>query len=1342
MSTSTTSLQTIPPSETDPSASAITTPSSEPAVLWRARCALREILRLIAERAELESKVEAERKSNNTTADSEYEKARRALIDRLVKLESEVNQADEKRRRGVVDAAMDGERNAKNEFAAASRKLATMFDFARDTARNEHAQAKTAAAANLDSGLKKAAKEHADQIRPIDDSARLADNYRQRLAFLAAENRKFGLNPAAPAPTRESYDRYSDLSDELFTRLSRMDPSLKLLEGLIIPKAMKGAREAWVFILVILPLVGIAIALGVDDTGIGIGAAAVAGAALAFALRTWLVKLSKSQLESRYLPLMQNLADADGLTAHVRSLLEGRVKEARKRVATQRDEELKRAEEDFRKAFVTAESQRDERLRKINEVYATRIVEVQTGQQRDMRSAIDDHDRRISEIRAQADTNLPRLDEKFKVLKAKLAAGYETAWRTMADRWRDGIRAAAAELDLVNREVNGYCPAWNDPAWSERSLPRAVPPVVRFGISPLELADLPHGIAADARLMEGLPTSFTFPALLAFPAAANLLIETPAEGRGAALAVLQASMFRLLTSLPPGQVRFTIVDPIGIGRNFGAFMHLADYDASLVGNQVWTDARQIDERLADLASHMETVTQKYLRNEYATIEEYNAVAEEVAEPYRVLVVADFPTKFDEKSAARLAAIAAGGVPCGVLTLVAVDLSRALPAPFRLDELRPHCAHLTWNNAQAKLTWDDADFGRHPLVLDPPPSPEFATRQIQKVGAAAKAAKRVEVPFEFIGPADGGWWTHDSRAGIDVALGKAGATKRQHFTLGHGTSQHVLIAGRTGSGKSTLMHALITNLALNYSPDEIDLYLIDFKKGVEFKVYATRELPHASVVAIESEREFGISVLERLDAELRLRADRFRDAGVQDLNGYRNVQGTPPLPRILLIVDEFQEFFVEEDKLAQEAALWLDRLVRQGRAFGVHIILGSQSLGGAFTLARSTLGQMAVRIALQCSENDAHLILSENNIAPRMLSRPGEAIYNDANGAPEGNHFFQVVWLSDEQRETYLMSLHEMARERKPVLARTPIVFEGDAPADLARNALLHERLAGPAWPESPRSAPAWVGDAISIKEPTSALFRRQGGNHLLIVGQNDEAAIGVMISTLLSLAAQYAPAKSTTVRSGARFYIIDGTPEDHPSTGALARIAALLPHGVDVGDWREVPRILAEVNAELKRRQEAKTDGPELFLLIHDLSRFRDLRRREDEFSFSKRDEDASPADHLDAILREGPLLGVHVIAWADTVNNLNRCFTHQILREFEMRVLFQMSPTDSGHLLDSPLASKLGPHRAFFSSEEQNRVEKFRPYGIPGEDWLRLMVHNQLANRAKAAALAAGNSS
>ena len=200
--------------------------------------------------------------------------------------------------------------------------------------------------------------------------------------------------------------------------------------------------------------------------------------------------------------------------------------------------------------------------------------------------------------------------------------------------------------------------------------------------------------------------------------------------------------------------------------------------------------------------------------------------------------------------------------------------------------------------------------------------------------------------------------------------------------------------------------MITNAALRYSPSEVELYLIDFKKGVEFKAYATGQLPHARVIAIESEREFGLSVLERLDLELRRRGDLYRSSGVQDLSGFRAAHPDQAMPRVLLIIDEFQELFVEDDKLSQEAALLLDRLVRQGRAFGMHVLLGSQTLSGAYSLARSTMGQMAVRIALQCSETDAHLILNdEKNVAARYLSRPGEAIYNDQNGLVTGNHPF-------------------------------------------------------------------------------------------------------------------------------------------------------------------------------------------------------------------------------------------------------------------------------------------------------------------------------------------------
>ena len=119
-------------------------------------------------------------------------------------------------------------------------------------------------------------------------------------------------------------------------------------------------------------------------------------------------------------------------------------------------------------------------------------------------------------------------------------------------------------------------------------------------------------------------------------------------------------MTRLLTSLPAGQVRFTIIDPVGLGQNFAAFMHLADYDESLVGSRIWTEPQQIEQRLADLTEHMENVIQKYLRNEFETIEEYNAQAGEVAEPYRVLVVANFPANFTDEAVRRLVSIATSG----------------------------------------------------------------------------------------------------------------------------------------------------------------------------------------------------------------------------------------------------------------------------------------------------------------------------------------------------------------------------------------------------------------------------------------------------------------------------------------------------------------------------------------------------------------------------------------------------------------------------------------------------------------------------------------------------------
>ncbi len=532
---------------------------------------------------------------------------------------------------------------------------------------------------------------------------------------------------------------------------------------------------------------------------------------------------------------------------------------------------------------------------------------------------------------------------------------------------------------------------------------------------------------------------------------------------------------------------------------------------------------------------------------------------------------------------------------------------------------------------------------------------------------------------------------------------------------------MLIAGKTGSGKSTFLHGLITNLALHYSPEELQFFLIDFKKGVEFKDYAQFHLPHARVIAIESDREFGVSALTRLDELMAERGEMFRKHGAQDIAGFRNGNPSVPMPRILLVIDEFQEFFTEDDKYSQAAALLLDRLVRQGRAFGIHVVLGSQTLGGAYSLARSTLGQVAVRVALQCSEADAHLILSEDNTAARLLTRPGEAIYNDANGLVEGNHPFQIAWLPDDQREQYLSDLDRLAGERGLRVA-SPVVFEGNIPSDLAQNAALARILAGEHVEVRRRAAPRlWLGDAVEIGDPTSILLERQSSANLLLVGQDAEAVQGIFAATSIALGAQLRDVESTFPI----VTLLDGSSADDPVRDVWAQLEQVLGTRFRRVTPQQAPGVLAELTAERERRDaDREVLSTTSCLFVYNLSRFRDLRRAEDEFSFSGfgssgEDKKSSPSRQFSQLLTSGPDLGLHTVIWADSYNNVERWFSRQTLRDFELRILFPMNASDSSNLIDSPLAARLGQGRAILYREDRGTTEKFRPYAIPAPDWL-----------------------
>ena len=304
----------------------------------------------------------------------------------------------------------------------------------------------------------------------------------------------------------------------------------------------------------------------------------------------------------------------------------------------------------------------------------------------------------------------------------------------------------------------------------------------------------------------------------------------------------------------------------------------------------------------------------------------------------------------------------------------------------------------------------------------------------------------------------------------------------------------------------------------------------------------------------------------------------------------------------------------------------------------------------------------------------------------------------------------------------IWKLRELADSRKDIPELPRLVFDGNDAANPDANALLRELIDSGTIDSKPPVAPmAWLGDAIAIKDPTVAAFRRQGGTNLLIVGQREDLATSILSMATVSLAAGSDPYPGGAIGKASRFVLFEpAIAEEHPDT-MLSRLTEFLPHEIEVVSRLGVTDAFRDLAAEVQRRlDEQILDAESVFVVIRDLARFREIRRNENDFGFSMSGEqEATPAQQLVTILKDGPTVGIHAVIWCDSLTNLQRTFERGTLKEFELRVLFQMSGTDSSQLVENPSAGRLGEQRALFVQEETGTLEKFRPYQFPSDEWL-----------------------
>ncbi len=349
-------------------------------------------------------------------------------------------------------------------------------------------------------------------------------------------------------------------------------------------------------------------------------AAVSCGAAfvLFIAAGNWLHRMVNRQAASAYLTLLRTLLEAGINRPAVLEAAKTQCQQQFGDIITRQDAEMKKAEEKYAAAMAEIERRKKHDLEQAEEIFPPRLAEIAASRDRALPAIDEKYSRQLRDLEMRFTAETERLRTEHALATEENEARCRREWIKMSERWLAGMERFRAAVEEIGRACRNYFPDWHTSDWNRWTLPAEIPQAFQLGSSKLELARIKDGVSADEKLRPA-QTEFALPVLLPFPRHSLMLWKANGPGLSKAVESMQAVMLRLLSAMPPGKVRFTIIDPVGLGENFSAFMHLADYDEQLVANRIWTDTPHIEQRLADLTKHMENVIQVYLRKEFPTI---------------------------------------------------------------------------------------------------------------------------------------------------------------------------------------------------------------------------------------------------------------------------------------------------------------------------------------------------------------------------------------------------------------------------------------------------------------------------------------------------------------------------------------------------------------------------------------------------------------------------------------------------------------------------------------------------------------------------------------------------
>ncbi len=570
----------------------------------------------------------------------------------------------------------------------------------------------------------------------------------------------------------------------------------------------------------------------------------------------------------------------------------------------------------------------------------------------------------------------------------------------------------------------------------------------------------------------GTNMEFCLPKVYPFPPK-SLYIEHEKDGQ-----FLREMLMRLLSSAPLVQLEVILVDALSLGGIFNLARRLLDKDNDFIYQQkILTESDEIKEALKYLYEYLKVNLQTKLAG-YKDFAHYNEIKE-----YQLPLKALFLSGVDALSNDALyylEKIMRFGSKNGVLSFVNLESEKNNQSA---EDLKRYAEFFKDRTSFERLKYLNAevinDHGIQSQHMQ-----DFAT----KIKAYYEQKKQVKRELKDL-QREQEFWTKSSQSRVSVPVGWDINHKEVCFEIG-GAQNHTLICGRSGSGKSNFLHVLIQNLAFYYAPNEIQLFLLDYKEGVEFNAYAKDAiLEHARLVSVASSVGFGVSFLSWLDKETKKRDELFKQFNVKDLSAYRK---HGEMPRLIVVIDEFQVLFSDSTtKEKERVEKYLNTILKKGRSYGVHLILATQTMHGSGIT--SLMSQIANRIALPMDAEDSDSVLSDGVACE--LTPPTEGIFNN-NGGHKKYHTKMSIPKAPDEFEPFIKRIHKEFNQRNlaPIEHK---IYNGETALKMPNILKANEmRL--------------HLGKEVDYEQKDLIVEFENSESHLLVVSQDLNARIALM----------------------------------------------------------------------------------------------------------------------------------------------------------------------------------------------------------------------------------------